>query len=765
MALIKVKKEEGHYTIKRVDKLPKKGNANWLYALKSLKLDKFYRWDAFKSDFEEIQVGGGTSGINLESGVNISITGAGTEEDPLVISSTGGGAEYRLVDNRPTEESFSLTEDGNPVSTVALSTSLVASNPVENEYPNAADMLANQVDQTETFFQYVLDTDEYYEKLSASTASIGDYRLLSDTEVQTILDSNGYRVFRIKDIQDDAAPVNTTTGGRISFNYNTGTNKVTSVVFSQQYSDSISTFYDNRANYFYKLKFYNRNTKEYEFAEVTGWTQNGNYFIVDVTDTINASNLSINNRIELFFEIDEKSFEPTIETILPLGGIVVDGTKKYHISSGNIKPALQNAAHIDGKDTEIISNPDNADILTIDLTDYPYLQLQGGGFTESPSNIYSLTTNEEDGLLKQHLTLMSWRRGNLFISNFMNRIPSIEVLFQSFQNISNDYVDIYFNKIIQSSDLVIGNFSKVFTQNGDSATDITLTSITDSTGSAISSSTNRVRIYFTTVGTTDGSATFRIVANSLTDNYGNTSTFEETGEISLLAEIESIPNVIAYWKEGEGDNTSGTATKTDIVGSKVFSATGESNPSLVSNEWQFNGTNQGFRLVDASINALINADAKDFQLHYIGSFDANGTRILAATKTGFTGTSAWSFIFNNVGNALFGSQDSAGDFTNTSIIPTLESVGTNYLFSLKFHQKDLGSGVVSALDVYAKSENGIETSVLDIDLSTINVSEVSELFIGMRETTSKAFYDINFKSLVIANSSLNFDAIRNKLTV
>lgn len=307
--MIRVYKEEGHYTIKRVDRLPKKGNANWLYTIKSKKLEKFYRWDAFKSEFEEIQVGGSTvdgSETIIQSGTNVTLTGTGTIADPYIINSAGGGAEYRIVDNRPTEESFSLTEDGNPVSTVTFNTSSVSSNPVENEYVDISSMLADQGNQTETFFQYVSGTDEYYEKLSTSTADISDYRLLSDTEVQTILDSNGYRVFRIRDIQDDAVPVNTTTGGRISFNYDNVTDKVTSVVFNQQYSDAISRFYDERANNTYKLKFYNRNTQDYEFATVTNWTVNGNYYIVDVTDTIDRNNLSVNNRIELFFEIDNE---------------------------------------------------------------------------------------------------------------------------------------------------------------------------------------------------------------------------------------------------------------------------------------------------------------------------------------------------------------------------------------------------------------------------------------------------------------------------
>lgn len=217
-----------------------------------------------------------------------------------------------------------LTGDiNNQTDLINLINQLNSTFPVENEYTdiNSVDqLLADQANQTFRYFQYVIDASDdpnvtenvgatnpfeaYYEKLNTTTGAISDYRLLSDTETQTILDSNGYRVFRIREIQDDSTPVNTTTGGRISFNYNTVTNKATSIVFNRNYSDSISTFYDNRNEVDYKIKFYNRNTREYEFAEITAWTQNGDFFIVDITNTIDINNLSVNDRIELFFDID-----------------------------------------------------------------------------------------------------------------------------------------------------------------------------------------------------------------------------------------------------------------------------------------------------------------------------------------------------------------------------------------------------------------------------------------------------------------------------
>lgn len=54
--MIKTIKEDGQYYIKRVQRLPKRGNANVLYILKSLKIDTLYRWNVFTSEYESIKV-------------------------------------------------------------------------------------------------------------------------------------------------------------------------------------------------------------------------------------------------------------------------------------------------------------------------------------------------------------------------------------------------------------------------------------------------------------------------------------------------------------------------------------------------------------------------------------------------------------------------------------------------------------------------------------------------------------------------------------
>jgi len=211
-----------------------------------------------------------------------------------------------------------------------MGTSVASSEPVENEYANIAALIADQGSQTTSFLQYVVDAsadpniasgEAYYEKLATSTGILADdYRLLSDTEVEVVRDSNSYRVFRIQAIQDDGTPLTSVNGGRISFEYS-GTD-VTAILFNQRYTDAILEFYGKDVN----VRFYNRSTRVYQTEAVASgaWTTvSTNYYRAAVTGTnIQIADLSVNNRVEFFIvEASSGGLTSIVEDTTPqLGG-------------------------------------------------------------------------------------------------------------------------------------------------------------------------------------------------------------------------------------------------------------------------------------------------------------------------------------------------------------------------------------------------------------------------------------------------------------
>ncbi len=79
--------KEGQHLIWRVVKLPKAGSTLYLYTIISENFTKLYRWLPDKT-FETIDLAASLSNQTvLQSGTNVTITGAGTTADPYIISS------------------------------------------------------------------------------------------------------------------------------------------------------------------------------------------------------------------------------------------------------------------------------------------------------------------------------------------------------------------------------------------------------------------------------------------------------------------------------------------------------------------------------------------------------------------------------------------------------------------------------------------------------------------------------------------------------
>jgi hypothetical protein len=111
MKMIRVLTEEGHYTIKRVNKLPKVGNANWLYAYIGDVIKEFHRWDAFKKKYEIIKIGTNTNDYNQLINLPIAITN--TSE--LLNDGEDGTDAFALVGETSLQDVITVDRRGDEV--------------------------------------------------------------------------------------------------------------------------------------------------------------------------------------------------------------------------------------------------------------------------------------------------------------------------------------------------------------------------------------------------------------------------------------------------------------------------------------------------------------------------------------------------------------------------------------------------------------------------------------------------------------------------
>ena len=189
--------------------------------------------------------------------------------------------------------------------------------PIENEYPDIASMLADQANQTEKYIQFVLDGsadptvttgDAYYEKLSTSTGTLSDYRKLADEEVIVLKNNRGYKIFDIEKVEDDSSPITSVRGGRVGVEYNGSNSLVTGFFFNKRYSSAIQNVVLRSSDLEYYLRVYNQTSRKEHIVSVTGFqTVNSDYILASVEEFTLESELSIGDRVEIYFDIDSST--------------------------------------------------------------------------------------------------------------------------------------------------------------------------------------------------------------------------------------------------------------------------------------------------------------------------------------------------------------------------------------------------------------------------------------------------------------------------
>lgn len=209
--------------------------------------------------------------------------------------------------------------------------------PVENEYPDIAAMLADQGNQTGGFFQFVLDASAdpnitsgkaYYEYLGAPTATLADdYRLLTSEEATALESSLAFRTFNVK--EKITTPLIDTSANGISIRHQGGF--ITDIAFSVAFSDAIAPVTGLFVNDNLCVKLINRTKQKVYIVDVSDVdTLAGGHLKIEVNNTIDEALFDVLDQVEIWFDYHLTS---TNEVRL------TDGTGVYFVDTkGNTNP-------------------------------------------------------------------------------------------------------------------------------------------------------------------------------------------------------------------------------------------------------------------------------------------------------------------------------------------------------------------------------------------------------------------------------------------
>ena len=155
-----------------------------------------------------------------------------------------------------------------------------------------------------------------------------------------ILDVNddNYKTFEIANIEvnlDDT----TVADGRISFGYNLATSKINAVLFDAPYSSYIYNYDQLKLIYDFSLNFFDKTNGKSYTSFITGFTQIGARYKLDLNETLNYTDYTILDKIEVFINATKKSTGGGVSAHSQLtldDGTNPHGTTKNDVGLGNV---------------------------------------------------------------------------------------------------------------------------------------------------------------------------------------------------------------------------------------------------------------------------------------------------------------------------------------------------------------------------------------------------------------------------------------------
>lgn len=306
------------------------------FNVKSSNVRALLTWITNRIDVQEpgrIKIIKKSGNLSIDQEIGDRVTGV--IEDILVINAIYIGGDISLLSSY-----FIINQNG-------------SSNPREHVYEDITALLADQANQTPGFNQEVTDASldpdvdsgrAYYVYTGGTTETLSDYIRLSDAEAQTIVNSQSYRIFDVKqnaEVVDDA-----TAPGQILVQKN-GSDEVTNIVFDAvftQYLLGYKTQLDAGKELYIKLfnktqlKLFIVKINAFDFTDITEV-----YYSLSIETTIASTDLAVADTVEVFVDMDvEGSGVGAVDSVFGRTGIVTaqpGDYDLYEIDSGGFAPS------------------------------------------------------------------------------------------------------------------------------------------------------------------------------------------------------------------------------------------------------------------------------------------------------------------------------------------------------------------------------------------------------------------------------------------
>jgi hypothetical protein len=203
---------------------------------------------------------------------------------------------------------------------------LVSGNtPVENEYLTRVEMLADQANQTNGFWQFVTDArsaqevidavelySAYFQYLGLLNALISDYRQISGGEVALTNQSSSWKTKQVKQKVDVVPSIDLVEAGYV-FASTAGTGFVTKIYFDADYSSalvgSVAMYEDGNSMY---IRVYNSTQKKFVYGvlkELAAFEVVNGLLAIEFENTIETADVSVGDYLQ--FEIPSIDNEGT----------------------------------------------------------------------------------------------------------------------------------------------------------------------------------------------------------------------------------------------------------------------------------------------------------------------------------------------------------------------------------------------------------------------------------------------------------------------